>query len=209
MDTYYGRYKKTCTRKLARRHTGLLRLWTFQPMKLWETLQSENVLTVEPDLIKDYDIFHTPYDWMRGEMAHRLPNYKGHYPWWAYFQSIPDLRGWYGSFPQEHGVRLELQISADRVLISDYETWHLVLSQNYIPLTQLEDDIWEKEMANHSDISQPLPAPWPAHIFDSWKRVFDLKALSTGGLWPADHLQACFEELRLIDVVEVTFLAPV
>ena len=42
-----------------------------------------------------------------------------------------------GHLPKgERGVRLELQVADDRVLLSDFDLWHYVLNYWYLPETR-------------------------------------------------------------------------
>ena len=62
-------------------------------------------------------------------------------PIWAWYQwegsrRKPDLRA-SGYLPKgEPGVRLELRVADDRVLLSDFDLWHYVLNYWYLPKSE-------------------------------------------------------------------------
>lgn len=182
---------------LSRRNKNLVRLWSFQPWSVWLKLQELKTMYVDPAYI-DRD-FIPDYNWMIQQLKVRLPNYQGHFPWWAYYNNKPDLRSWRYYFPNGHAVCLELQLPSERVLLSDYETWHCVLSGQYLALNKTEDEAWEAQYYSNSASSEP----WKEVITQSWERIFDVESLRGGGLWPAMTLQACFEELNWSDIISV------
>jgi hypothetical protein len=200
-------FRPALTYRVGRRRLGTIRLWTLQELTLWERLRQCGVLytnaaCVDPD-------FLPAYQWMREQMSRRLPSYDGHYPWWAWFRPKPDLRaeGFFPHFPPGvRRVRIELAVPKDRVLLSDYSSWHMVLNRSYLALTELEDEAWQSDL-NPLEISAtqcPLPEPWRSRLVASWERVFDLEALAAGGSWSTGRVQATFERLEFADVVEVT-----
>ena len=139
-------------------------------------------------------------------MRRRLPGYGGHYPWWAYDYKL-DLRSYRG-FSPERCVRLELAMPAERVLLSAYGAWHYVLSHWYLLQAveegeyEREDAAWEEELTRHGlgpPRDGPLPEPWFFRMTASWERIFDVDDLRD-----TNTIQACFECLRVEDVVKVT-----
>jgi len=90
----------------------------------------------------------------------RLPNYKGEYPVWLWIKK-PDMRST-GHF--EGGtrcVRLTLDLDDFDVLVSDFERWHMVLSNGFCSDNETEDDDF---------------CYGKLHITkeQSWERIFDL-----------------------------------
>ena len=136
--------------------------------ELFDTLQREHTLYVDPTLVTD---FLPAYEWMRAQMAERIPGYQGHYPWWAWRQASehrdkPDLRARarYSRYfaPGTPSVRLELEISDAEVLVSDFDEWHSVL--NHSPLAYSEEE-W--------DHLEHLPEPQRTRAYKrTWPRMF-------------------------------------
>jgi Domain of unknown function (DUF3841) len=190
---------------------GTLRLWTFQEQSVCESLCDSGTLYAELDKINDPDFLLDciwMYDWMREQMAQRLRGYRGHYPWWAWLRSKPDLRKWaWIKYPAGTPyVRLELALEPERVLLSQETAWWCGLgNHSYVGIDAADYAAWNAEMdANGVDETrQPLPEPWRSRVTASWERMFDVEALVSGGEW-SDVIQATFERLDLADVVGVT-----
>jgi hypothetical protein len=183
-----------------------VRLWSIQEPTVWDCLQRDGVLSVDPNCI---DPSYLPaYDWLRDQMAGRVPGYTGCYPWWAWHQPKPDLRSWPGRshYPGGLSVRLELAVPTERVLLSDYMAWHAVLNHHFLGLTDGEGEAWDAELAmcGIDQYLPTLPDPWNGWMRRSWERIFDLDALAAGGSWSAESVQATFERLELAHVVAVT-----
>ena len=193
---------------MNRPRPGTVRLWTIQDWVVWERLQDTGHLFVSytDDAMPD---FLPEYDWMREQMASRLPGYEGHYPWWARHRPKVDLRC-LGTFPEGPigtlRVQLELALSPDRVLLFSDEAWLMILNRWYIPLTESEAEAWEKVLTEegYEPWDQGLPAGPGSLVAESWERIFDLEALCAGGLWSPNYVQAVVERLDLADVVAVT-----
>lgn len=87
----------------------------------------------------------------------------------------PDLRSsWlYGSDTQKEFVRLELDIPIDRLLFSDYDSWHAALNSCFLASTNKEDEEFdEKLIQNNTDIyclQQILSNRFDGYIFETKK----------------------------------------
>lgn len=164
-----------------------MKLWTIQRLPAWQQLQQTGRLQGDLNRICDPD-FLPAYLWMMEQMKLRLPSYQGGCPIWAWSQPKPDLRQ-SGHFPRgTAGVRLELRIEPERVLLSDIGTWNHVL--NHSPVTFFESEPWD------------LPE---SELQESWNRIFDLtSARDENWAGKPDYIQAVFEELLISDVVRET-----
>jgi hypothetical protein len=209
--------RSAVTRHLNRPKPDTIRLWTIQPPAVWHALREQGTLLVDPnhpDCVEYFDEYRDAYDWLRVQMAHRIPGYGGHYPWWAY-EHFLDLRFYRWHTPRRgvHLVRLELAIPKEQVLLSAYGSWHCVLNRGYLPeAIEWEDyerelDAWE-DQAKQSGVEVsggskkgfiPYPEPWEEQMKASWERVFDIEARR-----PTETIQATFERLELTQVVKVT-----
>ncbi len=143
-------------------------LWTIQHEDAWRRAQGSGFLRA--DGRRQWRNFRAPYRWMEREMRRRigeLPRGVQH-PIWAWLQyeneraRRPDLRR-SGHLPSgTRGVLIEFSASKDQVLLSDFELWHYVLNQWYLPQTSSE----ARETLEHA-----LSVP---HLKGSWQRIFDL-----------------------------------
>ena len=182
-----------------------MQVWMIAPFALWERLQGENELFYDPDCLPAQ--LQPFYEWMRQQMATRLPNYQGQYPWWAWVRwtpekRMPDLRSRSCELnyfpPEEPAVRLELLIPDQDVLCSDFGSWCLVLFNEYVAQTQAEVEQWEH--------LAPLQRK-RERLEHSWEAIFDLDETH----WNVDQrssnpvrIQGTFEYLRLEQVRGVT-----
>ena len=112
------------TRYVHRPKPATIRLWTIQPPHVWNSLREQGTLLVNPihsEFADSITSFEQAYDWMREQMAKRIPGYTGHYPWWAY-EHFLDLRfyRWHTPPYGKRLVRLELAVPRVQVLLSAY-----------------------------------------------------------------------------------------
>lgn len=138
-------------------------------------------------------------------------------PIWAWYQwegqrRKPDLRS-SGHLPRdEQGVRLELEIAAERVLLSDFDLWHYVLNYWYLPENEEAGEAFEKKLAQCSlsvykcDHQNPLPhAHYRQKIEKSWEKVFDIdwsdRRHAIASPPRQKSIQATLWEIRPADVV--------
>ena len=183
-----------------------MQLWTIQPLHVWEGLLRDGSLVVDPGHEAFSQDLREAYDWMRQEMHKRLPNYEGHYPWWAYDYRL-DLRSFRHQVAPGDYVLLGLAVPTERVLFSAYGAWHSVLNGNYLPQSasdaehEQESGVWNEELKSvglNPYGTRALPEPWRSRVVKSWQRIFDVEDLRE-----TNTIQACFERLDLAEVIEV------
>ena len=186
-----------------------MRLWTIQPVIVWERLQQEGFLFVDPSLSEGFRLWPQAYQWMRQQMLDRFPSCRGCFPWWAWVMPKPDLRKW-RHYKYSTGivhVRLEIEIPTRDVVISSLSAWEMVLGGGYVGLTWADQVAWDKklELAGFDTTVRPLPQPYQSQLIESWSNIFDLQGLCEGANWSTDYLQATFEALSLSSVIQVTY----
>lgn len=182
-----------------------MRVWSIQPLRVWELLSDQRVLHVDPALCGRCSLSPEAFSWMCQQMSRRISNYHGHLPWWGWQCPKPDIR--FYSRRGIHGqqrVRLELEIPDAQVLPSNEMAWIAVLNHIFVSYTDIEGQEWDTalEEQNIDDRQRPLPEPWQSQLAVSWERIFDVSGLRAGGDW-SDIVQVTFEEMRLADVIEV------
>jgi hypothetical protein len=201
---------KAVTHAVHRPRPETIRVWTIQSLHIWEQLREQQTLLADPSGQEFFQEFRASYDWMRGQMRRRLPEYDGHYPWWAY-EHKPDLRHHQVTGPGQF-ARLELAVPPERVLLSAYGAWHYVLNLWYLPQAveeqeyEREGELWDEVLRQHGidpNCARPLSAPWHSRMTASWERIFDVNDLRE-----TNTIQVCFERLNLDDVVRVTIFTP-
>ena len=161
------------------------------------------------------DSFAAAYDWMRWQLHRHIQGYAGGFPIWVWARTsrrdlvstVDDLAG------QSPGsALLTLRIPRDRLLLTDYLTWHDVLNGSpTVPIecvgcgtSHCDDagcfdrwfdswyDRWTAQIPQDEDGTQLPWWCWPPHLqarlFDSWEAV---RSLQRGSL-----VQGCVEQLR-------------
>jgi len=179
-----------------------LKLWTIQRYETWEEFQERGILRADGRRADSY--LRSAYRWMMEQMKKRLPSYTGRYPIWAWYQPKPDLRSSGYLAKGTRGIRIEFQVPESRVLLSDFDAWHIVLNQGYLSLTEEEDEAWEKRLPSQKHRYDELSRSSQLEIKQSWERIFDLDTLASSQ-WVSSgrYIQAVLEEISLGEVVRV------
>lgn len=188
---------------MTRAAGATLTVWTVQREAAWRELQALGELTGREEIVDEY--FVGPYRWMMGQMARRLPGYRGNYPVWVWVRPKPDLRSSCLLPRGERGVRLTLKIDPARVLVSDFFAWHAVLNRSYLCLDDDEWDWWTSVTPPGPVDVETLAPDVRAAMERSWERIFDLDALAASE-WATDgsqRHQGVIERVSIDDVVRV------
>ncbi len=196
-------------------------IWSILTLQAWDELRQRGRLRVAArHVMRD---FLGPYVWMGKQMERRLkaprPN-KNALPIWAWYQwegaarRKPDLRA-AGYLPTgERGVRVELNVADECVLLSDFDLWHYVLNYWYLPQSERDGRVFEKKLARVGlsfygyDHQHPLPhGRYCQEIEQSWERIFDTNWADRGHAIASPpkkkSIQATLWELFADDIVEV------
>jgi hypothetical protein len=177
--------------------TARVRLWTLAEAAVWERLRAAGSLRVDPALIS-YPEWLPQYDWLRGQMARRLADYSGGYPWWAWAWPKPDLRETRHHWGRRGDslVRLALAVPVADVLCFDFATWSFPLNDHPAWLSEAEAAAWD---------ALPERARTRAAKEATWDRLLDPDAtFDPAWVGQLETVQAVFETLRLADVTGVT-----
>ena len=163
-----------------------MRLYTIQEEDFWKKCQDLGGIFIERQFI-DEEFFLRSYEWMRRQMAKRLPAYSGDFPVWAWAER-PDLRTIYWNVKGYPFFLLTIEVPADRVLLSDFGDWHIVLNDGYLPI---DDADFEREWESPATQEEKEA---------SWERIFDVY----GQRYDSDgRIQACVDRVYLHEVISV------
>ncbi|MFC1706716.1 DUF3841 domain-containing protein [Planctomycetota bacterium] len=176
-----------------------IRGWSVQPWTVWEQLDAEGSLTVDPSYVAEV---HHAYEWLRPRLATHIPGYSGHYPWWAHIRR-PDLRGVRHEKPAgERFALLELQLPRKLVVLLRFWAWDLIFYGYYLSATPGPSRTWHRRLKEHVPNEEdiwPLPSPWQEELEASWELLFDPVLPVAGwrpGGGPASHdVDIVFEKL--------------
>lgn len=194
-------------------------LWSIQPLEEWDRLQTTKVLRGAEQFV--WPEFLPAYQWLRQQMRQRIcrPPDEATYPMWAWYQwrdsrrRKPDFR-WIRHHELRPGssvVRLELEVDASRVLLSDFVLWHCAINNWYLSSSRKDDLAFERERAARGFSSPlfPLPPDLQRRVTESWERIFDLDWYNRNWTNKLEDktIQATLWEIRLDDVRRVDVCA--
>jgi hypothetical protein len=215
-----------------------MRLWTIQDERVYDDFLEkglayhvirENTMpwsfTNEPE--PDAEV-HS-YKWMASQLAAKVgPAPEGvEFPIWAWKKIYgrndgkPDMRSWRTTY-EEHVVRLQLEIPETRVLLSDYDTWHMPLNLGYFAkcldemnefekwCSKMNVELYGRNSTMWSDSPSESERIARDKIETSWSRCLELEPTPENGYdpewignWEEDSIQAVFWEILPKDIVTV------
>jgi hypothetical protein len=149
--------------------------YTVQKIEGWKEAQTTGYLSGHPDYV--WNTFLEPYHWMMKQMEKRIPNYEGEYPIWVWTERQDLRRAGYFE-PGTRGVQLELNIPDEKVLLSDFNAWHIVLNNDSL-LVNDEENISKEE---------------------SWERIFEFDFLVNQLEWGDIDSQGVTGKVSLRDI---------
>ncbi|PNK59571.1 DUF3841 domain-containing protein [Psychrobacter sp. FDAARGOS_221] len=133
-----------------------MKLWSIRTLDELDILLSGQPLRTDPDKV-DKDRKQA-YRWIAKQLANKVSPPQGvEYPIWVWrywegkHRAKPDLRA--GGHVQRgcKAVRIELDISSDKVLLSDFDSWHAVLNNHHLSHTDAEYEYYEQYEAQEKD----------------------------------------------------------
>lgn len=183
-----------------------MKLWTIQPLDVFEELKREGVFRCKPllaDNIVDEFNFKDSYDWLISEMEQRVstkPNNVS-YPIWAWHtrnwkHKKPDLREAGYEKRGTESVLLEIEKPDKEVLLSDFDAWHFVLNNWFFGDAQNEKE-WDKEDEWFEKLDKQTQNELK---LKSWQKIFDITPFNSDWLHRGAYIQATFWELYLNEV---------
>ncbi|WP_458407641.1 DUF3841 domain-containing protein [Anaerotignum sp.] len=188
-----------------------MKLWTVQPLFIYEQLSKGMTYYCDEELCSLLDIDHIKqaYEWMAQQMEKRvsLPPEGVKYPVWAWHtiggkHKTPDLRqAMFRNFKGSY-VCIELEIPDDEVLLSDYDAWHMVLNDQYIDFSFSEDE-YNRAIAYFESLSKEEQKN---QKIKSWDNVFFITPYHNAWTSMGEYIQATFWELKPEYMKSVRFI---
>ena len=199
-----------------------MRIWTIQPVEVYEKLLREKELSVQDSLSvylansdREHEhgsnwTFRDSYDWLVSMMDKF--GIVGHtdevkYPWWGWYKhggkyKKPDLRCIGLGNPGEESYCIELDIPDNEVLISDYDMWHCVLNNGDIWKGYETDGDFDKQFDLHEEYTRKLriEGKYEEYKLKTWERI--VGTINKPDDFPdGEYKQVTFWKLRLENVV--------
>ena len=184
-------------------------LWTMQPIEIWNLIQDTGVYRCDPlkSSMPEPEV-SSKYQWLIRQMEARIgPPPEGVvYPVWAWYKQKgqhkkPDLRGerWcYGPGNEKYSC-IEFEVPDNKVLLSDFDAWSIILCNGLLNETKAEDDKANEYFAMLS-LDEQI-----AFKEENWKKVFDISQKKNKWMTRGDWVQATLWELRKESIRYVRF----
>lgn len=133
--------------------------------------------------------FKRPYNWMVEQMEKRLNKKITSYPIWAWLKR-PNMRTYSCSYMKEPHFVLEINIkdeeAKERLVLSDFDAWHHVLSNWYLPhKNERCFGYWGEYLQEEKE--------------ESWQNIFDIGNINDE-CSHNDEIQACIDNVYPKDV---------
>ncbi len=195
-----------------------LTLWTIQPLTWYENLLHDKIIVADKSKIDEEFFFEYAYQWIAQQMINKIGNPSVNQdllPIWAWYQyqginkKRPDLRHSGHLKKGTKGVRIEFVKPSNQVLLSDFDLWHSVLNNYYIPDNAQEEQEFDNllEVNNVTYPYNPYQNPKEVQTFieKSWLKVLDLNYHSEyfPRVVEEQSIQATFWNLSLDEIVKV------
>lgn len=175
---------------VATRSVPFVRVYTYQDPAVLPRLYSLGYLNGE----HRHSFMPGPYRWMRDQMAGRLDNFSGDLPVWGWLRR---WTRWERSRNRERLVRITAVVPTSRILLSNFDTWHIVLNKGYLPVDEADDEAFEAESLSSTERM--------ATIHKSWLRIFEYGAISCR----ADRFwQACIDRIYAHEIAGIRYETP-
>ena len=189
-----------------------MRVWTIQPVEVWEELNKKGYFICDPtkaDYISDKEWnFKEAYDWLVGQMQYRIGRRPigVSYPIWAWHthdwqHKKPDLRKVGLGNKGQKSVCIEVEIPDNQIVLTDFDAWHFVLNKWYFDDSHSEEE-WKMLHAKYDRLDRDVKEKVK---IQSWQKVFDVSPFQTEWCHRGRSIQATSCVLHLKDVKDVRF----
>lgn len=169
-----------------------MKLFTIQKEYKWLEFQKTGILRADDKIICE-ESFIESYFWIEDKM-HKLlpkPDIKTIHPIWAWYRycgkNKPDLRKSGHIEKGEIGYRIEFEINDDKVLLTDFSNWHLILNASeqdrinkkfiFCHLDEINQDYLESLLNDGFEIIEnQIVLNWDNIILEKKSHVRDIQA---------------------------------
>lgn len=187
-------------------------LWTIQPEEVVDIINRDGVFTCNTKLSENYEDLKEAYDWLVSEMIRRniLPPTNVYLPLWAWHtrdwkHEVPDYVNESITTPGQKCVCIEFEIDDDKVLLSDYDNWHMVLNDCWFDDSTSEEE-WDKLHEWYDTLDRTTQYVMK---LESWQKVFDVTPSCSDWSIKGAYVQATFWELRKDMIRDIKYFTAV
>ena len=90
--------------------------------------------------------FRPAYGWLSGQMRQRVAGMREDHRWGSGIRRSRTFRQYGQLALGKPGVRIELELPRERVLLPDSETWHCVLNRWHLSRSWRESKDWDRKV---------------------------------------------------------------
>ena len=188
-----------------------MRLWTMQPVEVYNILMKDGVFTCNPDKVCEPS-FLDRYGWMNAKLNEKDTKPENvEYPIWAWFrfdskEKKPDLRhSCYGNRGDKM-VCMELEVTDEKVLLTDFDLWHFPLNDWWLDTSMFKHGFTEEEYdLNHKLFKGLSKEEQRQEKEKSWDMALDIEPFESEWISKGMYVQAVFWELKREYVKKVWF----
>lgn len=190
----------------------LVRVYTRQKQAAWEAAQRIGYFTGSHSAhdADDNADFAYQYEWMRQQMAARMPEFSGDLPIWTWLKRQNE-RKWVTSWHKEDRAttpnhpRIIALVPRKRILLSCYDLWHAHLNNWNVALTHEQHQAYDTKWPKYK---QPGEHPeYQRDTEENWGVVFDVHLPRTPYLEEThgrvNTVQACVDRIYLNEIQSV------
>lgn len=187
-----------------------MRLWTMQPVEVYDILMRDGIFICNPSKISEPS-FVDRYGWLNNKLNEKDPKpHNIQYPIWAWYrfdskEKKPDLRhSCYGT-RGEKMVCMELEVPDEKVLLSDFDLWHFPLNDWWL------DDCFHP---GYNEEEYDKAHEWFKGLSEeeqkkekekSWEQIFNIEPFESDWIARGKYVQGVFWELKREYVKKVQF----
>lgn len=182
-------------------------IWTLQPLFVYQQVRENGVFHCDPEQCAMPE-FEDSYRWIADQMRKRIgpPPDGVEFPVWAWHtrnwrRARPDLRTarWDCGPGNQDYTCITMDVPDSDVLLSDFDSWHMVLNKSPIAESEQEFDQLYEEIDAMSKQDRM------AFLSSNWERVFDIGKVSDHWMDRGRWIQATLWELRAEYIKDVRF----
>lgn len=177
----------------------LIRVYTYQAPEAWKAAQKRGYLTGSHNHPNDVS-WDEPYEWMREQMAKRIPDFSGDLPVWAWLKRENGKKR-----VRDPYTRLIALVPRKRILASCYDLWHHPLNNWFIATTEEEDKNYDQRWPKY--IGHGEDSQHQKEVELHWEKIFDLREARTGytlkNYGVLERIQLCVDRIYVNEIVGI------
>ncbi|MDO5293121.1 MAG: DUF3841 domain-containing protein [bacterium] len=178
-----------------------MKVWTIQPVEVMNSIHDKGYFACDrrKASFNDIESFQSAYFWMVKKMDEKgIIHPAGlEFPIWCWHtrngkHKKPDLRNAAYAERGRKCVCLELEVPDQEILLSNYDTWHIVLNQWWFNDSNTEEEYYE-----HEKLFETLDENTKKAVMEeSWDKIFNITSKEDRTTINCEYVQGVFWVLK-------------